>query len=80
MNHLHSFAKMTSQEHVFEQKLQLQAPPKAGTYQLDIFVKSDSYIGMDLRAVAKVRFAVILLICMFSCMFSCLLLAVCVFV
>jgi len=38
-----------------EQKLQLQAPPKAGTYQLDIFVKSDSYIGMDLRAVAKVR-------------------------
>ncbi|CAI5701142.1 hypothetical protein KXD40_004278 [Peronospora effusa] len=57
MNHLHSFAKMTSQEHVFEQKLQLQAPPKAGTYQLDIFVKSDSYVGMDLRAVAKFNVA-----------------------
>ncbi|KUF95127.1 phosphomutase PMU1 [Phytophthora nicotianae] len=56
MNHLHAFAKMTSQERVVEQKLQLQAPPKAGTYQLDIFVKSDSYIGLDLRAVAKVRF------------------------
>ncbi|KAJ8507884.1 hypothetical protein ON010_g18926 [Phytophthora cinnamomi] len=42
MNHLHAFAKMTSQERVVEQKLQLQAPPKAGTYQLDIFVKSDS--------------------------------------
>ncbi|CAI5743614.1 unnamed protein product [Peronospora destructor] len=57
LNHLHSFAKMTSQEHVFEQKLQLQAPPKAGTYQLDIFVKSDSYVGMDLRAVAKFNVA-----------------------
>ncbi|KAE8905992.1 hypothetical protein PF005_g494 [Phytophthora fragariae] len=57
MNHLHAFAKMTSQERVVEQKLQLQAPPKAGTYQLDIFVKSDSYIGMDLRAVAKFNVA-----------------------
>ena len=55
MNHLHAFSKMTSQERVAEQKLQLQAPAKAGTYQLDIFVKSDSYVGMDLRAVAKVR-------------------------
>ncbi|KAG6976129.1 hypothetical protein JG688_00001691 [Phytophthora aleatoria] len=57
MNHLHAFAKMTSQERVVEQKLQLQAPPKAGTYQLDIFVKSDSYVGMDLRAVAKFNVA-----------------------
>ncbi|KAG7392255.1 secretory subunit [Phytophthora pseudosyringae] len=57
MNHLHSFAKMTSQERVVEQKVQLQAPPKAGTYQLDIFVKSDSYVGMDLRAVAKFNVA-----------------------
>ncbi|GMF17116.1 unnamed protein product [Phytophthora lilii] len=56
-NHLHAFAKMTSQERVVEQKLQLQAPPKAGTYQLDIFVKSDSYVGMDLRAVAKFNVA-----------------------
>ncbi|KAF4323625.1 hypothetical protein BBO99_00002183 [Phytophthora kernoviae] len=57
MNHLHAFAKMTSQERTIEQKLQLQAPPKAGTYQLDIFVKSDSYVGMDLRAVAKFNVA-----------------------
>ncbi|RLN93722.1 hypothetical protein BBJ28_00009849 [Nothophytophthora sp. Chile5] len=54
MNHLHAFAKITSQERTAEQKLQLQAPPKAGTYQLDIFVKSDAYVGLDLRAVAKV--------------------------
>uniref|UniRef100_A0AAV1T6N3 J domain-containing protein n=1 Tax=Peronospora matthiolae TaxID=2874970 RepID=A0AAV1T6N3_9STRA len=53
MNHLHAFSKMTSQERVAEQKLQLQAPAKAGTYQLDVIVKSDSYVGMDLRALAK---------------------------
>lgn len=54
-NHLHAFGKITSQERTGELKLQLQAPPKAGTYQLEIFVKSDSYIGLDLRAMAKVR-------------------------
>lgn len=53
MNHLHAFGKITSQEKVAELKLQLQAPPRAGTYQLEIFVKSDSYIGLDLRAIAK---------------------------
>uniref|UniRef100_K3WHY4 J domain-containing protein n=1 Tax=Globisporangium ultimum (strain ATCC 200006 / CBS 805.95 / DAOM BR144) TaxID=431595 RepID=K3WHY4_GLOUD len=52
-NHLHAFGKITSQERTAELKLQLQAPPKAGTYQLEIFVKSDSYIGLDLRALAK---------------------------
>ncbi|CAH0515915.1 unnamed protein product [Peronospora belbahrii] len=49
--------KNVKEERVVEQKLQLQAPPKAGTYQLDIFVKSDSYVGMDLRAVAKFNVA-----------------------
>ena len=58
MNHLHAFSKITSQERVVEQKLQLQAPPRAGTYQLEIFVKSDSYVGLDLRAIAKVRLLV----------------------
>lgn len=53
MNHLHAFGKITSQERTGELKLQLQAPPRAGTYQLEIFVKSDSYVGLDLRAVAK---------------------------
>ncbi|KAJ0393293.1 hypothetical protein P43SY_010020 [Pythium insidiosum] len=52
-NHLHAFGKITSQEREAELKLQLQAPPRAGTYQLDIFVKCDSYIGLDLRALAK---------------------------
>lgn len=52
-NHLHAFGKITSQEREGELKLQLQAPPKAGTYQLDIFVKCDSYVGLDLRALAK---------------------------
>jgi len=55
MNHLHSFVKVTSQERVVEEKLRLQAPPKAGTYQLDVFVKSDSYLGMDMRQTLKVR-------------------------
>lgn len=54
MNHLHAFGKITSQERTAELKLQLQAPPRAGTYQLEIFVKSDSYVGLDLRAIAKV--------------------------
>lgn len=64
-NHLHSFGKITSQERTGELKLHLQAPPKAGTYQLDIFVKSDSYIGLDLRALAKVspRFLCVMLMC-----------------
>jgi translocation protein SEC63 len=53
-NHLHAFNKITTQEREGEVKLQLQAPPKAGTYQLDIFVKCDSYVGLDLRALAKV--------------------------
>ncbi|DAZ95126.1 TPA: hypothetical protein N0F65_009757 [Lagenidium giganteum] len=53
LNHLHAFGKITSQERTGELKLQLQAPPRAGTYQLEIFVKSDSYIGLDLRAIAK---------------------------
>jgi preprotein translocase subunit Sec63 len=56
MNHLHAFTRITSQERVVEEKLQLQAPPSAGTYQLEIFVKSDSYVGLDLRAIAKVFF------------------------
>lgn len=53
VNHLHAFGKITSQDRVCELKLQLQAPPRAGSYQLDIFVKCDSYVGLDLRALAK---------------------------
>ncbi|KAF0732453.1 hypothetical protein Ae201684P_014650 [Aphanomyces euteiches] len=57
MNHLHAFAKVTSQERVVEEKLRLQAPPKAGTYQLDVWLKSDSYLGLDQRK--AMRFTVI---------------------
>ncbi|RHY56831.1 hypothetical protein DYB30_002034 [Aphanomyces astaci] len=57
MNHLHAFAKVTSQEREVEEKLRLQAPPKAGTYQLDVWIKSDSYLGLDQRK--AVRFTVV---------------------
>lgn len=69
-NHLHAFGKITSQERTGELKLQLQAPPKAGTYQLEIFVKSDSYIGLDLRALAKVHTCRCLLACV-GCLILC---------
>lgn len=54
LNHLHAFDKITSQERTASLKLQLQAPTSAGSYQLEVFVKSDSYIGLDLRAIVKV--------------------------
>ncbi|KAF0718470.1 Aste57867_1674 [Aphanomyces stellatus] len=57
MNHLHAFAKITTQDRVVEEKLRLQAPPKAGTYQLDVWLKSDSYLGLDQRK--AMRFTVI---------------------
>ncbi|KDO30917.1 hypothetical protein SPRG_04820 [Saprolegnia parasitica CBS 223.65] len=56
-NHLHAFSKITSQEQVVEEKLRLQAPPKEGQYQLDIWLKSDSYLGLDQRK--AIRFQVV---------------------
>ncbi|OQS02609.1 translocation protein SEC63 [Thraustotheca clavata] len=56
-NHLHAFTKVTSQEQVIEEKLRLQAPPKEGQYQLDIWLKSDSYLGLDQRR--AMRFQVV---------------------
>ncbi|CCI50662.1 unnamed protein product [Albugo candida] len=53
LDHLHAFDKLTAQDRVCTMKLQLPAPATAGSYQLEVFVKCDSYIGLDLRAVVK---------------------------
>lgn len=56
-NRLHSMAKITSQEKVSVEKMMIQAPSRAGTYVLDFFLKSDSYVGLDLQQ--QVKFSVI---------------------
>ena len=36
-------------------RTQFQAPPKAGTYPLLMFIKSDSFVGIDVRAELNVQ-------------------------
>lgn len=52
-NRLHALSKITSQERVVKEKMMVRAPSNAGTYSLDLFLKSDSYLGLDLKDTVK---------------------------
>eukprot|EP00743_Colponemidia_sp_Colp-15_P003355 GILK01003627.1.p1 GENE.GILK01003627.1~~GILK01003627.1.p1 ORF type:complete len:673 (-),score=156.53 GILK01003627.1:209-2227(-) len=49
-----TLAKVKNQGRVVEEKLMFQAPP-AGQYQFELFVKCDSYLGLDQRFTVKLN-------------------------
>lgn len=53
---LMSTAKITKQDRVVEEKILLRAPSKQGTYILEVYLKSDSYLGLDQKQ--KIKFEV----------------------
>ena len=46
-NRIHCSDKITSQEREIHHTLTVRAPSSAGSYSLDLYVKSDSYVGLD---------------------------------
>jgi len=46
-NNLISCDKVVNNDREFVSKLQFMGPPQAGTYEFEVYVKSDSYLGLD---------------------------------
>lgn len=55
-NRIHTMDKLTSQDRVVTHNLIIRAPSSAGSYELDLYIKSDSYVGLDQKL--KVPFTV----------------------
>ena len=54
---IHAVEKVTEQDKVITHELRFMAPPKAGEYAMDLYVYSDSYMGLDVEL--EVKFTVL---------------------
>lgn len=52
-NRMQSFVTSDSQERVVTEKIMMQAPDEPGSYRTELYIKSDSYLGLDSKYIVQ---------------------------